>query len=128
MPEPAGDDLHGRPTAAELLEAVREFLASDVATAADGRRRFHARVAANAVAIVERELRLRDQQAATHRDGLASLGVASEAELAAAIRRGALDDRMPEVIAVVRRTVLARLAVANPCYAVAGPHPEEVGQ
>ena len=111
------EQLHGRPTAAELLDAVREFLAGDVAAASEGRLRFHARVAANAVAIVERELRLGGAQAAAHRAALASLGVASEAELAAAIRRGDFDDRMPGLIAAVRETVRARLAVANPGYA-----------
>lgn len=114
MPMPDGDELHGRPTAAELLDAVREFLAEDVVAATEGRLRFHARVAANAVAIVERELRLRDQQLVEHRAALARLGVESEAELAAAIRAGAFDDRMAELVAVVRETVRARLRVANP--------------
>ena len=112
----ADSELHGRPTAAELLDAVREFLATDVAAAGDGRLRFHARVAANAVAIVERELRLRAEQDAAHGTALARLGVRSEAELAAAIRSGALDARMAEVVAVVRETVRARLDVANPGY------------
>ena len=40
----------------ELLEAVREFLTNDVMPSTDGRVSFHARVAANVVAIVEREL------------------------------------------------------------------------
>ena len=48
--------MHGRPTARELLEAVREFLTNDVMPATEGRVSFHARVAANVVAIVEREL------------------------------------------------------------------------
>ena len=108
------DDLHGHPTALELLDAVRDFLLSDVAAAAEGRLRFHARVAANAVAIVERELQLAPAQATEHRQALARLGVASEAELVAAIRSGRLDGRMAEVVAVVRQTVRARLAVANP--------------
>ncbi len=123
----ADDDLHGRPTAVELLEAVREFLVEQAASPAEGRGRlgFHARVAANAVAIVERELGLRAGQEPAHAAGLARLGVASEAELAAAIRRGALDERMDEVIAVVRQTVAARLAVANPAYAVQRPDRRE---
>jgi hypothetical protein len=114
MPAPDSDELQGRPTVAELLDAVREFLAGDVVAATEGRLRFHARVAANAVAIVERELRLRDEQQPAHRRALERLGVASEAELAAAIRAGAFDDRMAELVAAVRETVRARLAVANP--------------
>ncbi len=47
---------HGRPTAAELVTAVAEFLDDDVRGATDGRVNFHARVAANVLRIVEREL------------------------------------------------------------------------
>jgi len=54
MPDFAGG--HGRPTARELLDAVRMFLTEDVMANATGQLQFHARVAANAVAIVEREL------------------------------------------------------------------------
>jgi hypothetical protein len=42
--------------------------------------------------------------------------MADEAELARAIRSGQLDDRRPEVLAVVRATVAAKLEVANPGY------------
>ncbi len=49
---------HGRPTASELLEAVREFLTGQVMPATSGQLAFHARVAANVLAIVARELEL----------------------------------------------------------------------
>lgn len=107
---------HDRPTAGELVEAVREFLERDVLPATDGRVAFHARVAVNVLGMVERELRLGPSQAAEHREGLHDLGVADEAELAAAIRRGELDDRRDEVLAVLRATVRAKLEVANPRY------------
>jgi AcrR family transcriptional regulator len=110
-------DLHGPPTVAELLEAVREFLAGDVMAATEGQVRFHARVAANVVAMVERELQLAAGQTAVHRAALEALGVGSEDELARAIRAGDLDDRIDEVVAAVRETARARLAVANPGYA-----------
>jgi hypothetical protein len=108
--------VHDAPGAAELVEAVREFLEGDVAEATEGRVRFHARVAANVCAIVERELRLGADQAAAHVRRLAALGVADEAELAAAIRRGDLDDRWDETAAAVRATVRDKLLVANPGY------------
>ena len=53
QPSPAP---YGRPTASELLEAVREFLQGAVLPQTSGQLSFHARVAANAVAIVLREL------------------------------------------------------------------------
>ena len=108
--------LHDEPSMAALLEAVREFLEDDVIPGTEGRLRFHARVAANVVRMVERELALGEAQAAAHSADLARLGVGSEEELASAIRAGALDGRIAEVAAVVRRTVAAKLAVAHPGY------------
>ena len=121
--------LHDAPTAAQLVEAVREFLEGDVMASAEGRVRFHARVAGRVLAQVERELAAGDGPARAHAARLASLGCATDAELAAAIRTGALDDRTAEVTAVVRAAVAAKLAVANPTYAdPAGPlEPEAIG-
>ena len=107
---------HDMPTAAQLVEAVREFLERDVMAATEGRVQFHTRVAVNVLGMVERELALGPAQAADHAAGLARLGVAGEAELAAAIRSGDLDDRLDEVRAFVRETVEAKLRVANPKY------------
>jgi aminoglycoside phosphotransferase (APT) family kinase protein len=63
QPRPSGAALvapapHGRPTASELIEAVREFLVAEVMPATSGQLAFHARVAANALGIVARELEL----------------------------------------------------------------------
>ena len=55
----------GRPTAAELVEAVREHL-DGVMERSEGGAGFEARVARNALAIVERELRLGPALAAAH--------------------------------------------------------------
>ena len=85
--------FHDAPTAAGLVEAVREFLERDVMAATEGRIQFHTRVAVNVLRMVERELSLLPEQAVAHDAGLAALGVADEAALAAAIRDGALDDR-----------------------------------
>ena len=46
---------YGRPLAAELVAAVAEFLESEVREATTGQVNFHARVAAKALRIVERE-------------------------------------------------------------------------
>ena len=107
---------HDAPTAAELVEAVREFLEGDVMEATEGRVRFHARVAARVLAMVERELAVGPEQAAAHAERLAALGVADDAELAAAIRRGDLDGRYPEVKDAVAAAVADKLAVAHPDY------------
>ena len=107
---------HDVPTAAQLVEAVREFLERDVMKATDGRVQFHTRVAMNVLGMVQRELEQGPAQAAAHRSALPGLGVADEAELAAAIRAGTFDDRRAEVVAVLRETVAAKLDVANPRY------------
>ncbi len=108
---------HDRPTAAELVDAVRELLTDEVLDAVDGRLRFQVRVAANALAMVGREIDLGPAQAEAHAARLATLGMADDAALVAAIRSGAMDDRWDEVTAVVRAAVIDKLAVSNPTYA-----------
>ena len=84
---------HDVPGADELVRAVREFIERDVMGATDGRVRFHARVAVNVLGMVERELAMGPSQREAHAAALAQLGMADDAELAAAIRDGRLDDR-----------------------------------
>ncbi|MFC5814935.1 DUF6285 domain-containing protein [Nonomuraea harbinensis] len=107
--------MHDAPTSAQLVAAVREFLETDVLPAAEGRVRFHTRVAINVLAMVEREIELGPSQALDHETRLAALGVASDAELAAAIREGRLDDN-PMLAPFLKEAVRAKLAVANPGY------------
>jgi hypothetical protein len=101
--------LYGRPTAAELVAAVADFLDSDVREATEGQVSFHARVAANVLRTVERELT--DDRAAPE-----LLGYPDETALAAAIRAGELDGRAGEVLPCLRALVRHRLAVAHPGY------------
>ena len=108
---------HDVPDLAGLVEAVREFVEGDLPAATSGRVQFHARVAANVLRIVERELAMGPGQAIAHAERLAALGFADDAELCAAIRRGDLDDRWDEVRAAVAASVTDKLAVANPRYA-----------
>jgi hypothetical protein len=83
-----------RPSAADLVTAVREFLERDVMTVTDGRVQFHTRVAVNVLATVARELEQGEQLAAAERRRAAAvLGHdgepdALERELATAIRSG----------------------------------------
>ena len=106
--------VYGRPTAAELVAAVADFLDNDVRTATEGQVNFHARVAANVLRIVERELS--DDSAEKVTGPLAALGFTDEAQLAAAIRAGTLDDRAGVVLPTLRALVRHRLAVAHPGY------------
>ena len=100
--------MHGRPTAEELVIAVREFLERDVMTATEGRVQFHTRVAINALGMVERELG-REPVAAERATAQAAV-----ADLAARIRDGSLDGRLDEVRAEVRASVRAKLLISNP--------------
>lgn len=105
---------HGVPTARELTEAVREFLEEQVRPAVDGHLAFHLRVAANALAQVERELEHAPHDEAAHTARLRALGVEDDATLARAIRDGELDDRVGMVVRVLRRRTIERLRIANP--------------
>lgn len=105
---------HDRPSTAELLEAVREFLTREVEPQLDGRTRYLLKVTANVLAIVERELELGGEQAARHAERLRRLGYQSDAELALAIRSGQLDDRLEPLAAELKDLVADKLAVARP--------------
>jgi aminoglycoside phosphotransferase (APT) family kinase protein len=119
-PAVAARSPHDRPSAPELLDAVGEFLTERVVEATEGRDRFHARVAANVVAMVAREVRSGDEQRAAHTGRLAALGVADDGQLAAAIAAGAFDDRTAELFEALWWSVDAKVAVANPDYRISG--------
>jgi hypothetical protein len=106
---------HGRPTSAELIAAVAEFLETDVRESTTGQVNFHSRVAANALRIVEREL-LTGNEPDNATDTLADLGFDDEAQLAAAIRAGMLDNDADRLLPCLRALVLRRLSVAHPGY------------
>jgi hypothetical protein len=114
--------LHDRPTATELVAAVREYLERDVMSATEGRVAFHARVAVNVLGMVERELELGAAQDAEEHDRLVALlgreGTVEELTelLARGIRDGDLDIPWSDTVAAVRETVRAKLEVANPRY------------
>ncbi len=112
---------HDVPSATQLIESVREWMERDVLTQTSGRLQFHARVAINCLAMVEREMTLGAEQDRAHRNRLAVLGMADDADLAAAIRGGDLDDRLPEVRELVWASVRDKLAVANPRYLGSSP-------
>lgn len=99
-PEPAP---FGRPTASELLDAVREFLTDQVMPATSGQLAFHARVAANALAVVAREIEL----------GAVPSGVEPGDRADLADPADPADLRDPAGLAA---GVARRLAVANPRY------------
>jgi hypothetical protein len=90
---------HDRPTARELVEAVREFLHAEILpTLDDHRLRFRTLVALNALGIAERELAESPEQA---RDWT----------LARRIRDG---DPPPDALEQAKAEVAAKLRVANP--------------
>lgn len=111
-----------RPTAPQLLAAVRELLEKELLPEATGGRAFKLRVAANVLAIVERELLLGPALAAEERVRLSELLghdaelAALNAELAAGIRNGSLDSAHEAVLACARLLTNHKLQIANPSY------------
>ena len=128
--------MQDRPGATELLEAVRAFLEEEVVPALDGPRQFHARVAANVLVIVGRELAGEEasllaewQRLAVVLGEDASAPPARLEALRAAVRDGtaALAERIRRgdadagpfrhaLRAHVRATVEDKLRVANPRF------------
>jgi hypothetical protein len=131
--------MQDRPTAAELLAAIQHFVETDVVPALDGTKKFHARVAANLLSILGRELASEDEQLAREWNGLSQLlgepaaPPADRAErhvqlrrrserLCERIRAGEADQGAwrDAVLRHVRATVVDKLAVANPRYLAGG--------
>lgn len=117
--QPVAAHLHDAPSAPLLLEAVREWVESDVRDNTEGRVQFHTRVAANVLSTVERELVLGPAMAAAHLERLSALGVDSERALAERIKAGEWSTTDRPLLDSVRQTVVDKLAVANPKYLAA---------
>jgi hypothetical protein len=65
--------MNDRPSVTELLAAVERFLEETAVPALEGPAKYHARVAANVVRIVARELATEDAHLAREWDGLTAL-------------------------------------------------------
>jgi len=117
IPGPDADHpVYGRPTLSELLAAVRESLADAASGRGPALSGYRARVAANALAVVQRELTRGAADQGAYVALLARLGAADEAALAAQIRAGRRDHQLAELAGLLRGIVAARLAVAHPGY------------
>ncbi|MGH7709112.1 MAG: DUF6285 domain-containing protein [Vulcanimicrobiaceae bacterium] len=115
--------VHDRPTASELIEAVREYLRDEVVPAiVDRRARFRALIAENVLAIVGRELANADGGEPAEAGRLGALGLGDgtaddvRARLCARIRAGGADDQLAAgpIADYARAQVLAKLHVSNP--------------
>jgi hypothetical protein len=94
-----------RPTAAELIEAVTEFLSTEMLPAAtDHRLKFRTLVALNALGIASRELQAEADE---------PLSAEEVVELAKRIRAGDVRDGDH---AVLKEHVAAKLRISNPAY------------
>lgn len=107
---------HDRPSAIELLEALREWMERDLLPGVDGRLQFHTRVAINMVDIVAREIELGAGQQSIHDEVMRALGVANDAELSAAIKSGEHDSDLLGLLGALRPVVEDKVRVANPKY------------
>jgi hypothetical protein len=110
------------PTPSEMLGAVAAFLKEVVAVEAKGATSFQARVAANALEIVRRQLDQAPAEEAAELERLRGLlghdGALSDlnAELALRIREGGLDLETPGLAEHLWATTLAKVAVDQPTY------------
>jgi hypothetical protein len=94
-----------RPTAAELIEATREYLEKEILPALDDQRlRFRTLVAINALGIAQRELESTEEEV---------LSLEEAAELARRIRAGEIPEGALELL---ERHVAQKLRVASPQY------------
>ena len=115
--------MQDQPSPLELLQAVRSFIQDQAIPRLEGRAAFHARIAVNALAIVERALEHGPGQDAAESERLeALLGHAGSLdglnrELCSRIRAGELDLETPGLAEHLRETTLEKVAVDQPRYA-----------
>ena len=111
-----------QPSIRELVNAVREFLETRAMPELKGHTAFHARVAANALGIVLRELESGGMAAAEEKRRLVALlghdGSLEELnrELCSRIREGALGLETPGLAAHLEKTTLDKIAIDQPNY------------
>lgn len=112
-----------RPTAAELLSAIADFLRAEAIPAldcAEPRLAFQMRVAVNSLAVLERESRLGPAADAREQARLVTLlgrdGSLDELnrELARQLRSGQRDERDAALMAHLEATIADKIAIANP--------------
>ncbi len=117
--------MYDPPNLTELVTAVREFLEDQALPQLEGRTAFHARVAANALAIVERQLALGPEAEAAERTRLCDLLGRTDRDadlesltrdLCRRIRDGELGIDSPGLTEHLRLTTLDKLAVDQPRY------------
>jgi hypothetical protein len=115
--------MREQPTAAELIDAVSEFITRDLAPTLSGRLAFHARVAANVLAIVRRELLQgpdADRGDASRLAALLGHGGDPEAlteELCRRIASGEIAPDDTDLIDHLWASTLDTLAIDQPSYA-----------
>lgn len=112
-----------RPTASELLSAIADFLreeATPVLDRAEPRLGFQMRVAVNALAILEREVRLgpgadeREHERLTRLLGYGGSLAELNRELARQLRSGERDEGDAALMEHLEATIADKIAIANP--------------
>jgi len=115
--------MQDQPTPSEVIGAVAAFLKTVVATQTTGAIGFQARVAANALEMMRRQLDLAPAEEAAEQARLVVLlghdGPLAElnAELAGRIQAGEMDLSTPGLSEHLWATTMAKLAVDQPTYA-----------
>lgn len=116
-----GAEGGGRPSAADLLDAVQDFLTNDLSDVVDQRVKFHGRVAANAIAIARRDQSLAGSFKAENDQSLIDLGFNSERSMAEAIRSGSVgldSEQGHDIWRYCFASVVRRLEINNPKWLV----------
>jgi hypothetical protein len=124
--------MQDRPTYEELLESIERFLVEEIVPNTPGSPGFHARVAANAISTIRRELEAEDEQLAAEWAGLDALLGARERPAGRAALRKAIAGRNEALCERIRKgdadqgpfrnqalqhigsSVYANLSVSNP--------------
>jgi hypothetical protein len=115
--------MHNSPSTEELIASVMTFLTEVAVPQLTGHAQFHARVSANALALVARDLAARTRQESDSIARYQALLKSDESELSVLeqslcehIRSNAFDVKTPGLLDALRAIASAQLRVDQPTY------------
>ena len=115
--------MHNEPSLTEMLEAVRNYVATVAVPNLSGHAAFHGKVAVNLLDTAMREVALRTDAEARERMRLQALTASEDMHietlrraLAATIRSGGIDQTSTELMSHLRATTEDQLAIDQPHY------------
>ncbi len=115
---PRGDTPYDAPSAHQLIEAVKLFIAEGLDGEISQTQKWKLRIASNALGIASREIQNISEDRKAFKDFLNGFNMDSEKELSDALRNGEFDQKLEDIHIKLIPLIRRKLLVANPSYLI----------